>query len=84
MVGGSLQDRKDQLIQLAATLLFGGPIALVLISCAGWLLTSAALRPMERMRRKAAAISAPDPARLPVPDRHDEVTRLGDTLNEML
>lgn len=85
MVGGSLQDRKDQLLQLAATLAIGGPIALVLISWAGWLLAGAALRPMERMRQKAAAISTSDQVRrLPVPDRDDEVARLGTTLNEML
>ena len=85
MVGSSLQDRKDRLVQLAATLAIGGPIALIVISWAGWLLAGAALRPMERMRRKAAAISTSDPARrLPVPDSGDEVTRLGTTLNEML
>jgi signal transduction histidine kinase len=85
MVGGSLQDRADHLLQLAATLAIGGPIALAVISWAGWLLAGAALHPMERMRRDAAAISTSDPARrLPVPDRDDEVTRLGVTLNEML
>ncbi len=84
IVGGSLQDRRDQLLQLAATLALGGPIALVMISWAGWLLSGAALRPMERMRSKASAISTSDPARLPVPDRDDEVARLGITLNEML
>jgi signal transduction histidine kinase len=85
MVGGSLQDREDHLLQLTATLAIGGPIALALISWAGWLLAGAALRPMERMRRQAAAISTSDPVRrLPVPDRADEVSRLGSTLNEML
>jgi two-component system, OmpR family, sensor kinase len=85
MVGGSLQDREDHLLQLAATLAIGGPIALALISWAGWLLVGAAVRPMERMRRQAAAISTSDPSRrLPVPDRDDEVGRLGTTLNEML
>jgi len=85
MVGGSLQDREDHLLQLAATLAIGGPIALAIISWAGWLLSGAALHPMERMRRQAAAVSTSDPARrLPVPDRDDEVARLGTTLNEML
>ncbi|MDP9301511.1 MAG: ATP-binding protein [Actinomycetota bacterium] len=85
MVGGSLQDRRDHLLQLAATLAVGGPIALLVISWGGWLLAGAALRPMERMRRQAAAISTSDPGRrLPVPGRDDEVARLGVTLNEML
>jgi signal transduction histidine kinase len=85
MVGGSLQDRRDQLLQLAATLAVVAPIALALISWAGWLLARAALRPIERMRSRAAAISTSDPrGRLPVPQRNDEVSRLGTTLNEML
>jgi signal transduction histidine kinase len=37
------------------------------------------------MRRRAAAISAETPGeRLPVPDTHDELERLGTTLNQML
>jgi signal transduction histidine kinase len=84
LVGSSLQDRRDQLIQLAATLAVGEPIALVMISLAGWALARAALRPIERMRRDAASVSTSDPVRLPVPDRDDEVARLGRTLNEML
>src|SRR5205085_564959 len=52
--GSSLQDRRDQMLQLAATLAIGGPVALALMSWAGWLLAGAALRPVERMRRDAA------------------------------
>ena len=37
------------------------------------------------MRRRAAAISAAEPEqRLPLPEAHDELHRLGETLNEML
>src|SRR5207245_4122091 len=58
MVGSSLQDRRDQLLQLAATLAVGGPVALALISLAGLTLAGAALRPVERMRREVDQISA--------------------------
>ena len=64
VVGSSLQDRADQLLQLAVTLAIGAPIAVVLISIAGWLLAGAALRPVERMRREAAAISSSGPSRV--------------------
>jgi signal transduction histidine kinase len=85
VVGSSLQDRADQLLQLAATLGIGTPVALILISVAGWVLAGAALRPVERMRREAAAISMTDPAsRLTLPVADDEIRRLGVTLNGML
>jgi signal transduction histidine kinase len=45
----------------------------------------AALRPVDAMRRRAAAISADrSEQRLPVPEAQDELRRLGDTLNAML
>jgi signal transduction histidine kinase len=85
VVGTSLQDRADQLLQLGLTLGIGIPIAVVLLSLAGWLLSGAALRPVERMRREAAAISSSDPeGRLTLPPADDEITRLGATMNEML
>ncbi len=67
-------------------LLFGGdPTALALASLVAWLMIGAALRPVERMRREAATISVTDAARrLPVPATHDEVARLGETLNALL
>jgi signal transduction histidine kinase len=85
VVGSSLGDRNEALDGLAALLLIGGPIALVLASLAGYGAAGAALRPVEAMRRRAAAISAREPGeRLPVPPAKDELRRLGRTLNEML
>jgi heavy metal sensor kinase len=84
-VGSSLGDRNDAVSGLARLLLVGGPIALLFASLAGYLAAGAALRPVEEMRRRAAAISAHDPdERLPVPAARDELQRLGLTLNEML
>jgi two-component system OmpR family sensor kinase len=85
VVGSSLGDRDEALSDLGNLLLFGGPGALVLASLAGFLVTAAALRPVEAMRRRASAISAGEPGqRLPVPPVRDEIGRLGETLNEML
>ena len=70
---------------LRQELLFASPLALLLATLAGYLLAGAALRPVEAMRRKAGAISAATPgSRLPVPPARDEVSRLAETLNEML
>ena len=85
LVGASLQDRRDELIQLAATLGIGGPIALLIIAVAGWLLAGAILRPVEEMQREAAEITSSDLARrLSIPPADDEISRLGRTLNSML
>jgi heavy metal sensor kinase len=85
VVGASLEDRSDALASLARLLLIGGPAALLLASLAGYVVATGALRPVESMRRRAAAISAGKPGqRLPVPPGDDELARLGTTLNEML
>jgi signal transduction histidine kinase len=84
-VGASLQDRHDELMQLAATLAISGTAALVLICVGAWLALASALRPVERMRRQAADISASDPGRrLSLAAGRDEIALLGATLNQML
>jgi signal transduction histidine kinase len=85
VVGQSLEERNNALSDLGGVLLIGGPAALLLASMAGYLLTGAALRPVEAMRRQAAAVSATDlDQRLPPAGGNDELGRLGRTLNEML
>lgn len=85
VVGASLEDREEALASLGTLLLIGGPVALLLASLAGYGAAATALRPVEAMRRRAAAISASEPdERLPVPAARDELARLGETLNEML
>ncbi|MEA2350832.1 MAG: hypothetical protein QOG86_1773 [Thermoleophilaceae bacterium] len=85
VVASTLSDRDDALSELGTLLLLGGPAALILASLVGFLVTGAALRPVEAMRRRASAISAGEPGqRLPVPSTSDEIGRLGETLNAML
>jgi two-component system, OmpR family, sensor kinase len=85
VVGATKQNRAETLASFRNELLIAGPIALVLASVVGYLLAGIALRPVESMRRRAAAISAETAGRrLPVPPTGDEVERLGTTLNEML
>ena len=85
VTAASLDDRNDSLANLRALLLIGIPVALLLASVAGYAVSSRALRPVEAMRRRAAAISAAEPERrLPLPQADDEIRRLGETLNGML
>jgi two-component system, OmpR family, sensor kinase len=85
LVGATLGDRKDALWALVLSLAIGGPVALILASGAAWLVIGGALRPVEQMRKEAAAVSASEPSRrLPVPATGDELARLGATLNAML
>lgn len=85
VVGASLEGRDDALGDLEVMLAIGGPIALLLASAAGYGVASAAFRPVEAMRRRAARISGGSPGeRLPVPPASDEIRRLGETLNDML
>ncbi len=85
VVGESLESRDDAVRSLGTLLLIGGPVLLLLTAAVGYGATAAALRPVERMRARAAAIEATDrAARLPVSRSSDEIGRLGATLNEML
>lgn len=85
VAGASLAGRDAALSALLALMLTGGLVTLAVASAAGWAVAGAALRPVERMRQEAAAISASDPGRrLPVPASGDEISRLGNTLNVML
>lgn len=82
VVGASTEGRAEALGSLFGELLIAAPIALLLASLLAYGLATAALRPVESMRRRAAAIE--HGGRLPVPDTDDEIARLGATLNDML
>jgi heavy metal sensor kinase len=85
VVGTSLATRDDALAALRTELLVGAPIALLLASMLGYVVAAGALRPVERMRTRVTAISGSRLGdRLPVPPSGDEISRLGETLNEML
>ena len=85
MVGTSQGRKEDALGGIVSQFLVGGPLALVLGSALGYLVAGAALRPVERMRSRAAEISSTSTgARLPLPVADDEIHRLGATLNGML
>ncbi|MEO8229411.1 MAG: ATP-binding protein [Chloroflexota bacterium] len=85
VVGATLGDVIEATQRFLLVLGTIGPLALLITAGAGWLLAGAALRPVEQMRREAAAVSASEPGRrLPVPQTGDEIERLATTLNSML
>jgi len=62
-----------------------GLVVLVLAGPGSWLLTRAALRPVEQMRRQVRGLSAGDADRkLGVPTTRDEIARLAETFNVLL
>lgn len=85
VVGTPLESRAQAVRGLGNLLLIGGPVALLLAALTGYGALSAGLRPVDRMRSRAASIrDAASGERLPVPASGDEIARLGTTLNAML
>ena len=83
---GTATDVSDAAVDRAVTaLVLAGPPAVLLGGLGAWWLAGAVLRPVERMRRQAAAISDENLAhRLAVPATRDEIAALGATMNALL
>jgi two-component system OmpR family sensor kinase len=81
-----LDQRDEALRELLAQLAIANALALALASFVGYRLARAALDPVERYRARAEQIAqGATGVRLDIPaDRHDEISRLGATLNAML
>ncbi|MFJ9909509.1 sensor histidine kinase [Streptomyces sp. NPDC101152] len=79
------QAQQEALDDLVRELLTALPIVFVLAAVGAYLLAAAALRPVERMRTQAAAVTEDiTEYRLDVPPSRDEIARLAITLNDML
>ena len=85
VVATSLEATDEAVTRVREALLVGGGSAVLLAAIGGWLLSAAALRPVDRMRRQAEDISEHDAAsRLAVPGTHDEIAALATTMNDLL
>jgi two-component system, OmpR family, sensor kinase len=85
VVGTSVAPRDEALAGLVRAFAVGGPIVVLLVSGAGYLLASLGLAPVEAMRRRADEVTLEQSGeRLPLPPANDEIRRLGETLNAML
>ncbi|GAB3121277.1 sensor histidine kinase [Glaciibacter psychrotolerans] len=80
------QEALALLLDELTSVLVTGTVALVIgFGAASWLLTGAALRPVNRLREEAESLSEVGAsARLPVPAGRDEVSRLAHTLNAFI
>lgn len=77
--------REQELTRLGTLLAIGLPGGLLLAAFTGYQVAGAALRPVERIRARAARIGETEPGeRLPQPGTGDELDRLTATLNELL
>ena len=85
IAGVSLDDSSRTLGNVTDGLLIGGAAFLVLAGTGAYWLARAALAPVERMRREAAALSDDDAGSiLQVPRTHDEIAALAVTMNDLL
>ncbi len=85
VLGVDVEDQREAIARLTVLVGLGAPFLLTALSVLGWLLAGGALRPVERLRAEAAALSMAEPSRrLRAPETGDELQRLTETLNGML
>lgn len=85
IVGASLETERLARRRVVFSLVLGAPLLVMALGVVVWMVTGAALRPVERMAEEAEAISMSEPGRrLPEPIGDHELAHLGHTLNAML
>lgn len=85
VVGALLDEVDDSTSRVRNELLLGGPLVVLIASAGGWLLAGQALKPVERLRVEATAISTKLPnRRLAEPKTKDEIAKLARTMNSLL
>ncbi|GAC1603268.1 MAG: ATP-binding protein [Acidimicrobiales bacterium] len=85
VVASSMQTSDTAVTRVARAALLGGTLAVIAAAAAAWVLASAALRPVERMRRQVADLSTHDPTTtIEVPPTRDEIAALAQTMNGLL
>lgn len=85
VVGTSLESFDDTVAAVVSRLAIGGTVLVLVAGLGAYGLARAALAPVERLRREAAALSERDTSlRLAVPATKDEVAALAGTMNDLL
>ncbi len=76
-------DRSQR--RLTLIVVVGGALIVLATIVAAWLVSGAALRPVRAMTRRARSLSTDgEDQRLPVPPGRDQISELGETLNQLL
>lgn len=83
---GADREPVETIVGTVALLLgISGPLLVVLVASATYLLVGRALQPVERIRARVASISTAQlDERVPVPPSGDEIAHLAQTMNDML
>jgi signal transduction histidine kinase len=85
LVGKPMSDVAESFATLRVVLLVAFPVLVLALAAVAWRVIGATLRPVEALRQGAEEITGgARPGRLPVPASHDEISRLAETLNDML
>jgi heavy metal sensor kinase len=91
VVGASTEQIDSTIDEVRKVAAIGAGVAILFTSVGGWFLAGRALRPVERMRAEAAAITAERSSLRPIlaerikdPHTNDEISRLAQTFNELL
>ncbi|MFE5707344.1 sensor histidine kinase [Rhodococcus koreensis] len=85
VTGAAREPVEGVLATVAVLLAIGAPIVIGFVAAATYRLIGAALRPVERIRARVAAISTAQlDERVPVPAARDEIADLAITMNSML
>jgi len=85
VVAKNLDDVHESVRILAWSLAVSLPVATLLLTLLVWWLTGRVLSPVEEIRAEVAGISGTGlHRRVPVPRTHDEISRLANTMNQML
>jgi len=85
IVGENIDDVRDDVEVLIATLAVAFPLAVVTLAVAMWWIVGRTLRPVESIRVEVAGIGVDElDRRVAVPRSGDEIARLATTMNDML
>lgn len=85
LAGAEVETVDKAASDLAGLFAIGLPPVVLLVAALTWFTTGLALRPVEDIRSRAAAISGANLGqRVPVPEREDEIGHLAETMNAML
>ncbi|HTI78617.1 MAG TPA: HAMP domain-containing sensor histidine kinase [Mycobacterium sp.] len=85
LVGEGSQVVTSTIRTLIIALTIAAPIVIAVSACATYMLVARSMRSVDAIRSRVADISASDLAeRVPVPESHDEIAALAETMNEML
>ena len=86
LVAESLELVSESTAIVVGLLVVGYPLVLAAVGGTSYWLVGRALAPVEQLRRRVANIHGTSKAteRIPVPDTHDEISRLAETMNAML